>query len=125
MATAVRAVYTAMEWTSGSIPTLEILEDGRGFCALLRCVLGNPFHPTTIDPACLAWHGGALVKLAQALYEERELPTGHLDAGRLAVLADLLDEAGATDPHLLGHLRSPGPHFRGCAAVDLILSKDR
>src|SRR5215831_12281245 len=34
------------------------------------------------DPAWLAWHGGAVVKLAQALYEERELPSGHLDAAR-------------------------------------------
>lgn len=28
------------------------------------------------------------VKLAQAIYDGRELPSGHLDAGRLAILAD-------------------------------------
>jgi hypothetical protein len=63
------------------------------------------------------------VKLAQAVYEERELPSGHLDAARLAVLADMLEEAGATDPHLLGHLRSPGPHIRGCFAVDALAGR--
>jgi hypothetical protein len=90
---------------------------------LLRCLFGTPFRPVAVDPAWLAWHGGAAVKLAAAVYEERELPSGHLDAARLAVLADMLAEAGATDPQLLGHLRSPGPHARGCAAVDALLGR--
>jgi hypothetical protein len=76
-----------------------------------------------VDHAWLAWHGGAVVKLAQAVYDERELPSGHLDAARLAVLADLLEEAGATDPQLLGHLRSPGPHVRGCVVVDVLTGR--
>jgi hypothetical protein len=37
------------------------------------------------------------------------------------VLADALEEAGCGDADLLGHLRSPGPHVRGCLAVDLLL----
>jgi hypothetical protein len=82
-----------------------------------------PFRPLSIDPGWLAWHGGAIPKLAQAVYDERELPSGHLDAARLAVLADMLEEAGCTDPHLLGHLRGPGSHVRGCFAVDLLLGK--
>jgi hypothetical protein len=57
------------------------------------------------------------------VYDERELPSCHLDAARLAVLADMLEEAGCTDPLLLGHLRGPGPHLRGCWAVDLLLGK--
>jgi hypothetical protein len=77
----------------------------------------------TIDPAWLAWHGGAVGKLATAVYEEGELPSGHLDAPRLAVLADMLEEAGCSDPHILGHLRGPGPHVRGCWAVDLLLGR--
>jgi hypothetical protein len=76
-----------------------------------------------VDPAWLAWHDGAVVKLAEAVYEERELPSGHLDAGRLAILADMLEEAGCCDAGLLGHLRGPGPHVRGCFAVDLLLGK--
>jgi hypothetical protein len=90
---------------------------------LLRCLLGNPFRPVEVDHAWLAWHGGAAVKLAQAVYEERELPSGHLDAGRLAVLADMLEEAGCADAALLAHLRSRGPHVRGCWVIDLLLNK--
>jgi hypothetical protein len=91
--------------------------------ALLRDVLGNPFRPVQVDPSWLAWHGGAVKNLAAAVYEERELPSGHLDAARLAVLADMLEEAGCSDPYILGHLRSPGPHVRGCWPLDLLLQK--
>jgi hypothetical protein len=38
-------------------------------------------------------------------------------------LADALEEAGCDSADLLGHLRGPGPHVRGCWAVDLILGK--
>jgi hypothetical protein len=38
------------------------------------------------------------------------------------VLADALEEAGA-DAGLLAYLRSPGPHIRGCFAVDLALAR--
>ena len=92
-------------------------------CTLLRDIFGNPVRPVAIDPAWLVWYGGAAAKLAQAVYDERELPSGHLDASRLAVLADMLEEAGCPDPQLLGHLRGPGPHVRGCFAVDLLLGK--
>jgi hypothetical protein len=42
----------------------------------------------------------------------------------LPILADALEDAGCTDADLLGHLRSPGPHVRGCWAVDLVLGKE-
>jgi hypothetical protein len=35
----------------------------------------------------------------------------------------LVERAGCTDAALLGHLRGPGPHVRGCWAVDLVLGK--
>jgi hypothetical protein len=41
---------------------------------------------------------------------------------RLAVLADALLEAGCDDECLLGHLRGPGPHVRGCFALDAIMA---
>jgi hypothetical protein len=40
------------------------------------------------------------------------------------VLADALEEAGCTDASILEHLRSRGPHVRGCFAVDLLLGKE-
>ena len=43
---------------------------------------------------------------------------------RLAVLFDALEEAGCDDAEILNHLRSPGPHVRGCWAVDLLLGKE-
>jgi hypothetical protein len=91
--------------------------------ALLRDLFGNPFRPVSVDPAWLAWQGGTVARLAQAAYDERDLPSGRLDPARLAVLADALEEAGCSDPALLGHLRSGGEHARGCLAVDALLGK--
>lgn len=87
---------------------------------LLREVLGSPFRPVTVPPAC---RPPQVVALAQAAYDHREIPSGQLDPCRLAVLADALEEAGYADPEVLGHLRSPGPHVRGCFALDAILGK--
>jgi hypothetical protein len=88
---------------------------------LLRCIIGNPFRPVSISPA---WLTHQVVALAQAAYEERELPAGTIDNARLAVLADALEEAGCNQADLLAHLRGPGPHVRGCWAVDLLLGKE-
>jgi hypothetical protein len=90
---------------------------------LLWDIFGNPFRPVTISSAVLAWHDSTVVRLAQAAYEDRHLPDGTLDNGRLAILADALEEAGLADTDILDHLRSPGPHVRGCFAVDLCLGK--
>jgi hypothetical protein len=90
---------------------------------LVREIFGNPFLPVTISPTVLAWHDSTVVRLAQAAYDERHLPAGTLDNSRLAVLADALEEAGCTSEEILGHLRGPGPHVRGCWPVDLCLGK--
>jgi hypothetical protein len=89
-----------------------------------RCMFGNPFRPVTLDPAWLRWNGGTVAHLAQAAYEERYLPSGELDRGRLGILADALEDAGCTDPSILDHLRGDGEHVRGCWAVDLLLGKE-
>jgi hypothetical protein len=88
--------------------------------ALISDLFGNPFDPVAVDPSLLTWHDGLIRHLAQAAYDERQLPSGHLDPHRLAVLADALEEAGCTDLEILGHLRQPGAvHVRGCWPVDL------
>jgi hypothetical protein len=84
---------------------------------LLRDLVGNPFRRPTVDPAWRAWGGGTVPKLAQAIYDQRAFD-------RLPVLADALEDAGCADPELLGHLRGPGPHARGCWALDLLLGKE-
>jgi hypothetical protein len=93
-------------------------------CDLLRDIFGNPFRAASaIDPAWLAWNDGTVKKLAEAAYEQRSLPEGALEQARQAVLADALEEAGCTNTDILGHLRGPGPHVRGCHAVDAILGR--
>jgi hypothetical protein len=69
---------------------------------LLRDIVGNPFRAAPrIDPAWIAWNGGTVPKLAEAVYDGRAFD-------RLPVLADALEDAGCSDPGLLGHLRGPG-----------------
>jgi hypothetical protein len=94
---------------------------------LLRDVTGNLFNP--LPPkrgkkkwqeqwrSWLAWNDGTIVKLAQAIYDERAFD-------RLPVVADALEEASCTNADILAHCRGPGPHVRGCWAVDLILGKE-
>lgn len=86
---------------------------------LLRDIVGNPFHPTSV--VAREWITPTVLMLARAAYEERQ-DNGTLEPERLLVLADALEEAGC-EGELLAHLRSPGPHVRGCWAVDLILGK--
>jgi hypothetical protein len=88
--------------------------------ALLRDVIGSPFRAIAFDPRLRT---PTVLALAQASYENRDLPVGTLDPDRLAILADALEEAGCTDIELLTHLRSPGAHVRGCWPVDLLLNK--
>jgi hypothetical protein len=91
---------------------------------LLRDILGNPFRPSSpLPPAVLAWNDGTVPRIAQTIYDERRLPAGTLDTGRLAILADALLDSGCDDEELIAHCRSDGPHVRGCWAVDAILGK--
>jgi hypothetical protein len=89
--------------------------EGAAQAALLR----DLFSPTPLRAlSTAASDGGTSVQLAAAIYEE-----GDFSGERLGVLADALEESGCCDAPLLGHLRSPGPHFRGCFALDSLLDK--
>jgi hypothetical protein len=111
-----QAVEAAGEGTAAGETTRQRL------AALLACIVRRLAAPA-VDPAWLSWQGAIVVQLAQAAYDERQLPEGTLDPARLALLADALEDAGCTDADLLGHLRGPGPHVRGCWALDLLLAK--
>jgi hypothetical protein len=65
--------------------------------ALIRDIFKNPYRSVPRAPAVLTWNDATVVRLAQAAYDERQLPEGTLDNGRLAVLADALEEAGCQD----------------------------
>jgi hypothetical protein len=101
------------------------LRDLKPSPSLVLCdLLGTRFRPTrSLSALMRSWHDGLIPKLAQSAYEHRPLPGGQLDAARLAVLADALEEAGCTDRALLDHLRGPGPHVRGCWAIDLLTAR--
>ena len=111
----------AFDWADPGGPGKS--EAARVLPALLRDIHGNPFRPLPpLAPPLLDTNGGVIRRLAQAAYEERLMPSGHLDPARLAVLADALEEAGAPE-EVVKHLRSDGSHVRGCAVLDAVLGR--
>lgn len=97
---------------------LEQIRDKVTRTCLLRGVSGNAYYPCPpLPPDVLAWNGGTVRKIAQAIYDD-----GGFD--RMPILADALEEAGYTDAELLGHLRQPGPHEHGCWAIKAVLGKE-
>jgi hypothetical protein len=83
-------------------------------CILLRDIFGNPFRPVAVDQT---WLTPTVVQLAQAIYDEPAFD-------RMPQLADALHEAGCDNEEILSHCRGPGPHVRGCWALDLVLGKE-
>jgi hypothetical protein len=92
----------------------------RPFCGFLRDLFLTPPRPSSF---AAEWRSPITALLAHTAYEERTLPSGYLEPARLAILSDALEDTGCTDDTILAHLRSPGPHIRGCWALDLILGK--
>jgi hypothetical protein len=83
---------------------------------LLREIFGNRFRPVAVEPAWLTWNSGAVPRMAHAVLADGRFTD-------LPILADALEEAGCTDAELLGHLRGPGPHVRGCWVIDLLTGR--
>jgi hypothetical protein len=79
---------------------------------------GMEWHSTAYDDDNVvvdpAWRTSTVLALARRVAESG-------DFGTLPILADALQDAGCTNEGLLGHCRGPGPHARGCWAVDLLL----
>jgi len=82
--------------------------------SLLREVVSNPFRTITPDTT---WLTSTVTHLANTIYTDRAF-------GRLPILADALEGAGCTNQEVLSHCRGPGPHARGCWALDLVLGKE-
>jgi hypothetical protein len=81
-------------------------------CVLLREIF-NPFRSVPANPP---WLTPNITALAATIYDDRAFDI-------MSVLADALEEAGCTDPDILTHCRSPGPHVRGCWVVDAVLAR--
>jgi hypothetical protein len=116
--------YAAGAAGKTSPPLFPSGEERAAQADLIRELFGDTRRPASLPSAYLSWSDSISVKLAVAIYEDRALPEGTLDSSRLPILADALEEAGCEDEQLLTHLRSPGPHVRGCWALDLILGKE-
>jgi hypothetical protein len=124
----------------GSVLAIDPLGDGgrEAAPALLRDLVGNPFrrvvgaaflcgdalnHPILPGDTplgcswCDALRTPTVLSIARTIYDDRTYAD-------LTVLADALEDAGCYTHHLRDHLRSPGPHARGCWALDLILGKE-
>jgi hypothetical protein len=97
------------------------LAEIRRQATLLRDILGNPFRPIAVHPD---WHTADIITLAGAAYGVHLPTAGHLDSDCLPILADALEDAGCSEAAILDHLRSPGPHVRGCWAVDVLLARE-
>jgi hypothetical protein len=85
----------------------------------LRVWLSDLFRISARQTPVTAWlsrNEGVARRLAQMIHDERQFE-------HLPVLADALEDAGCADTELLSHLRGPGPHLRGCWALDLILER--
>jgi hypothetical protein len=73
-----------------------------------------PYRPADLDPD---WLTPDVLAIAQAIHRDRAFAD-------LPLLADALEDAGCTSEEILGHLRGPGPHVRGCWALDPVLGKE-
>ncbi len=62
---------------------------------MLRENFGNPFHPVTIDPACVI---PERFDLARMIYDERTFEG-------MPMLAVALEDSGCDDAEILGHCR--------------------
>jgi hypothetical protein len=94
------------------------LAGGEYLCDLLRDVFGPlPFHPVAIPGSVLAWDDGLVLRLAQAVYDDRRWRN-------MLVLGDALRDAGCREAAVLAHCRSGGEHVRGCWVLDLVRAVD-
>jgi hypothetical protein len=90
---------------------------GAEACGLLREVFGDPFHTVRLDPI---WRDPGIRELAAAANGDPVEPLEFLDVRHLAALANVIEAAGGDNAEIVSHLREPGPHVRGCWAVDLL-----
>jgi hypothetical protein len=89
----------------------------RAECVLLRDLFGNPFRPVSV-PRRAAWRTDpAVVEEAVRIYQKHDFET-------LPRLAERLLGLGCDLVALLEHLTGPGPHARGCWALDALLGME-
>jgi hypothetical protein len=99
-------VQRGLVWLESCYPS-EAAREVR--LALWRDVMGG--EGVRFDAAWLAWEGGTLRRLAEAIDRGR-------DFTQMPILGDALEEAGCGDPAILEHCRGDGPHAHGCWVLE-------
>jgi hypothetical protein len=94
----------------------QINDEYRSQADLVRDIFGNPFRSMHVEPEWLTWNYATVPAIARHVYDDRAFHA-------LPILADALEDAGCKNADLVDHCRGPGPHVRGCWAVDLLLGK--
>jgi hypothetical protein len=85
-------------------------------CALIRCLVANPYRACEFPREWGEWAEGTPRRIARTIYDE-----GRFE--ELPVLGDALADAGCTDKVVLRHCHEDRVHARGCWVVDGILGK--
>src|SRR4051812_42588250 len=89
-------------------------DEARAQVGFLRDIVGDPDRNVRTDPAGRLGGHPLVREIAEGLY------AGGPEED-LAALADALEGIGCRSFGLLEHCRSPGPHVRGCWALDVLL----
>lgn len=76
-------------------------------------IFGNPFRRVKFKSK---WRSETVLSLAHQMYDSKNFSA-------MPILADALEDSDCDSEDLLNHCRGPGPHVRGCWAVDAILTK--
>ena len=93
------------------------LGESKWQCDLFRDLFGNPFRPASaVEQPWLAWNDGAILKMAQSIYDDRAFD--RLPHPRRRPRRRRLHRRRHPRP-----LPRPGRHVRGCWVVDLLLGK--
>jgi hypothetical protein len=100
---AVTAAIASQNWSGERVSQCGILRDLVKPFARFSVPETSPLTPAVLD-------------LARDIYEQHSFD-------RLPELALALEEAGCTNQDILNHCREPGPHVRGCWALDAVLGK--
>jgi len=116
LANVLRAAFAPADWFALGPHHFHQESQSRLQCDVIRDVYGRWSQPVLVRGGWLRANAEAVPKVARAIYEEKHFAD-------LPVLADALEEAGCAEAALLGHLRAPGPHVRGCWALDAVLGR--
>ena len=110
----------AAAWTTDLDPWTAARETCRFLPATIQIpVLHDLFGPVLFrtvvsHPSWLVQESGTVHTVAKGLYENSAFE-------RMGTLAQALKDAGCQDEEVLAHCLEPGPHFRGCWLLDLLL----